>query len=137
MGVISFPSWPIFSHVDENGENTIRKWLDQNGTSDAMRTMFQAWFKLIEYQEPSVVPGVIVKVSSDLEAFKGVRKGEPPVYLIFAREVRGSRNITLLAATQKPKDSIGEARRNLAAIERDPRRRRHEPITRRIARRVQ
>jgi hypothetical protein len=133
--VIHFPQWAVFCHVDENGENTIRRWLDQNGVSSALRSQFQTWIRLVEYQNPSVVPGVIVNVSHDLEAFKGIRKGEPPVFLIFCRGFREDCEITLLAATYRPKDSLAEARRNREAVEREPmRRRRREPVTRRIAR---
>lgn len=138
MDVIYFPSWPVFSHVDENGKNTIQLWLDQNGVSQALRSTLQSWIKLVEYQDPSVLPGVIVRVSDDLEAFKGKRKGEPSVYLIFCRGLRRDSEITLLAATHKPKDTLTEARRNRAAIERDfLGRRRREPVTRRIARGIQ
>ena len=134
MGVIYFPSWLVFSHVDENGENTIRKWLDQNGVSSALRSTFQTWISLIEHNGPLSVPGVIVRVSDDLEAFKLVRKGEPHVYVIFCRGLRRDSEITLLAGAYRPKDALAEARRNRGAIERDfLRRRRREPVTRRVA----
>jgi hypothetical protein len=138
VGVIQFPRWPVFSHVDEDGENTIRRWLDQNGVSSALRDTFQSWIHMTEHGGPDVVPGVIVKVAKDLEAFKGARKGEPHVYLVFCRGLRRDPEMTLLAATHKPKDALTEARRNRQAIERDfLGRRRREPVTRRIAGTVQ
>lgn len=131
MYVIPFPQWPVFSHVDAFGNNAINQWLDQNGVSSAMRSTFQSWIRLIEYGGPEVVPGIIVKVAVDLEAIKGVRKGEPNVYLIFCRGLRRDSEITLLAAANQPKQILGQARQNRAAIERDfLNRRRREPITR-------
>ena len=130
MSVIPFPRWRVFCHVDAEGRNTIRLWLDRNGVSSALRNTLQVWIDLVESGGPEAIPGGIVTVSRDLEAFKSVRKGEPPVYLIFRRGVFANSEITILAGSRNRKCDLTEARKNLAAIERDKRRRKHERITR-------
>lgn len=135
MRVIQFPQWPVYCHMDTNGRNTIRRWLDQNAVSIALRYALQNQIDLVAHNGLESVPGCIVSVSNDLEAFKGVRKGEKPVYLIFRRGLFAEQEITLLAATHIPKESINEARRILREIECDRSgRRRYESITRPLAR---
>jgi hypothetical protein len=137
VGVINFPVWPVYCHIDGNGENTITQWLDQNGVSSELRGALQAQIDLLQYCDPSVVPGLIVPISEDLEAFRGIRRGESPVYLIFQRGLFTDREITILSASHSRKESLAEARRNLGAIQRDRRRRRYEPITRKPTRNIQ
>jgi hypothetical protein len=137
VNVIHFPVWPVYCHIDGNGVNTITQWLDQNGVSSELRGALQAQIDLLQYCDPSVVPGLIVRIGEDLEAFRGVRKGERPVYLIFQRGLFTDREITILSASHSPKASLVEARRNLGAIRRDRRRRRYEPITRKFTSNVQ
>jgi len=129
VNVILFPSWPVYCYVDENEGNVITRWLDQNGVSMALRNALQVQIDLLQYSEPSAIPGLIVKVSDDLEAFRGVRQGEQPVYLIFQRGLFADQEITILSASHSRKASLGEARQNLGALRRDRRRRRYEPIT--------
>jgi len=133
VDVIPFPVWPVYCYVDGDGENAIIRWLDENGVSSQMRGTLQSFIEIVQYNDPSAVPGVIVQISKDLEAFRGVRKGEQPVFLIFCRSVYTDCEITLLNASRAPRESLADARSNLETIRRDRRRRRYEPITRRLA----
>jgi hypothetical protein len=137
VGVIQFYPWPVYCHVDEHGNNTIRAWLDREGVSTALRTALQVQIDLTQHGGPSVVIGCVVRVNKEFEAFKGVRKGEPPVHLVFKRGIFTDQEITILACSHVAKDCIEEARRNLRAIEVDRRgRRRHERITHPVKGRV-
>jgi hypothetical protein len=91
---------------------------------------------LVEHSDPSAVPDIIVPFGPELEAFRGIRKGEPPVYLIFCRGPFSEKEITLLAVTKAKKDkrAIVEAQRNLDVVRADKRRRRYESIIGRAAR---
>jgi len=135
VGVIQFPRWPVFCYVDGNEVNPITQWLDHNGVSAALRSALQVQIDLVKFGGPEVVPGSIVRFG-DFEAFKGVRKGEAPVYLVFRRGIYGEREITILACSHTPKerDALVLARHNLRELERDRRRRRYERLTRRRAR---
>lgn len=136
MRVIQLPSWPVYSYVDENGNNAIRSWLDTNRISTALRAQLQVQIDIAQYSGTEVTPGSVVGVNAGFEAFKGVRKGEPPVYLIFRRGIFTEREITLLVATHKPKDAVVKAGENLRDIERNLERRVYEPIIRRTTRGV-
>jgi len=134
VGVISFPKWPVYCHV-RDGQNVIRLWLDQSGVSTAMRYALQNQIDLVQYGGPAVVPGCIVNVGAEFEAFKGVRKGERSVYLVFRRGVFAEQEITLLTGTFAPRTCLDEARQYLREIERDRNgRRKYERITRSAAR---
>jgi hypothetical protein len=132
VGVIQFPQWPIYCYVDGNEVNTITQWLDDNGVSVALRSALQVQIDMVKFGGPEMVPGSIVGCA-EFEAFKGVRKGENPVYLVFRRGVYTQREITLLACSRTPKDrdALALARHNLRELERDRRRRRYERLTRR------
>jgi hypothetical protein len=136
VDVIQFPLWRVFSYLDENGENVVRKWLDQNGVTAGLRYALQNWIDLLEGSEPGAIPGCIIKVSDEFDAFQGIRKGEANVYLVFCYGPFGDTEISLLVATHNPKASLAEARHNLAALGRDRRRRAYESITRTPARRL-
>jgi hypothetical protein len=134
VGVIPFPVWPVYCHVDRNAENTITRWLDQNGVSSELRASLQAQIDILQSCDPNVVPGLIVQVGSEFEAFRGVRKGEEPVYLAFRRGIYTECEITILSASHTKKGTLPEARLNLDAVRRDRRRRVYEPVTRRPSR---
>lgn len=136
MGVIQFPRWPVYSYVDENRENVIRAWLDRNGVSSEMRNALQVYIDLVEHGGPAIVPGCIVSVGKGLEAFKAKRHEEGSVFLIFRRGVFAEQEITLLAGSRRPKETLSEAQANLRALERDRKRRKYEQITRTSARKL-
>ncbi len=100
-----------------------------------MRSVLQTYIRLFEAGGLGVLQGVIVPVGKKLEAFRGRRKGEPDVYLLFAIGPWSDQEISILAAEHKPGLAIEEALKSLRAIETDRlKRRRRESITRRPAR---
>jgi hypothetical protein len=136
VNVIPFRQWRVWSCLDKDGHNVIRKWLDQNGVSTALRNVLAIEIDIFESNGPDVVPGSIVKVK-EFSAFKAVRKGERPVFLLFRCGAPDEREITLLAGThsERDKDGLAEARRNLVALGLDRRRKTYERVTRTATRR--
>lgn len=127
MSVIySFPKWRVFCHEDKDGVNTIRKWLNENGVSIAMRSTLQSFIDILESAGPHAIQGAIVSIGEKdgLEALKGSRAGEPHVFLIFRRNIFTQNEITLLEGSLNPKKERQEALRKLREVETTQRRKR-------------
>ena len=140
MDVISFPLWRVYCFLEDDNQNTIRRWMEREDIPEWKGAVLRERIRLLEAGGPDCSPGLIVPVDSMFYILNvKVRKGELPMTPVFCYGPFFDQEITILTGAPiengilKAKDVLPIARRNLETLMDNSARRIRERIDRRSA----
>jgi len=133
--VIQFPTWRVYSFVDEHGRNLIRQWLLELNVAGSDRFALQLLIDICEHSGPRALSYCTEDLGNGFYALLSRRKGGPELSPVFCFGPFGETEITFLAGAVrkdkrlKPRYAAEVAEENLEVLLENPQRRRRERVT--------
>ena len=133
MDVIPFP-WRVFFYVDDSGQNVVKRWLYENGASEADYAELQSLIDICKLSGPRGLASCTIDLGDSFYALQCKRKGSIQASPVFCYGPSSDSEITFLAGAKVigkrivPKYVAGIAEENLEKLRNDPSRKRLENI---------
>ena len=133
MGVILFP-WRVFFYLDDSRQNVVKRWLRENGASEADYAELQGLIDICTLSGPRGLASCIRELGGGFHALQCKRKGGIQASPVFCYGPSSPTEITFLAGARMvgkqivPKYVAGIAEENLEKLHNEPSRKRSEDL---------